>query len=71
MAPMPSGVEHNLEKESSFRQWYDKGVKKEEYWIPTLDDALTILAISHQTALVNAADRVYRLEKGQVQLITG
>jgi ATP-binding cassette subfamily C protein len=25
---------------------------------------LTILAISHQTALVDAADRVYRLEKG-------
>ncbi len=35
-----------------------------------LRGALTILAISHQTALVNAADRVYRLEKGQVQLIT-
>jgi ATP-binding cassette subfamily C protein len=27
---------------------------------------LTILAISHQVALVGAADRVYRLEKGQV-----
>ncbi|MGD8673536.1 MAG: ABC transporter ATP-binding protein [Thiogranum sp.] len=29
---------------------------------------LTILAISHQTALVNAADCVYRLEKGQAVL---
>jgi ATP-binding cassette subfamily C protein len=37
----------------------------------TLRGALTILAISHQTALVSAADRVYRLEKGQVQLVTG
>jgi ATP-binding cassette subfamily C protein len=36
-----------------------------------LRGALTILAISHQTALVNAADCVYRLEKGQVQLVTG
>jgi ATP-binding cassette subfamily C protein len=30
---------------------------------------LTILAISHQTALVNAADRVYRLEKGQASAV--
>jgi ATP-binding cassette subfamily C protein len=29
-----------------------------------LRGGLTILAISHQTALVEAADRVYRLEKG-------
>jgi ATP-binding cassette subfamily C protein len=29
---------------------------------------LTILAISHQTALVNAADCVYRLESGKAQL---
>ena len=28
---------------------------------------LTILAISHQTALVRAADRVYRLEDGRVK----
>jgi ATP-binding cassette subfamily C protein len=30
---------------------------------------LTILAISHQVALVGAADRVYRLEKGQVKTL--
>jgi ATP-binding cassette subfamily C protein len=30
---------------------------------------LTILAISHQTALVKAADRVYRLEKGQASAV--
>jgi ATP-binding cassette subfamily C protein len=35
-----------------------------------LRGGLTILAVSHQTALVNAADRVYRLEKGRVELVT-
>ena len=30
---------------------------------------LTIVAISHQTALVDAADRVYRLHAGQVELL--
>jgi ATP-binding cassette subfamily C protein len=30
---------------------------------------LTILAISHQTALVKAADRVYRLEKGRASAV--
>jgi ATP-binding cassette subfamily C protein len=30
---------------------------------------LTILAISHQTALVRAADHVYRLEKGQARVV--
>jgi len=29
---------------------------------------VTILAISHQRALVESADRVYRLEKGRVLL---
>ena len=29
---------------------------------------ITILAISHQSALVDAADRVYRLEKGAAEL---
>jgi ATP-binding cassette subfamily C protein len=30
---------------------------------------LTILAISHQTGLVESADRVYRLERGRVQAV--
>lgn len=34
-----------------------------------LSDKLTILAISHQTALLDAADRAYRLEGGMAQLI--
>ena len=36
--------------------------------IKTLRGSLTILAISHQTALVNAADRVYRLQDGSAVL---
>jgi len=35
-----------------------------------LHGRLTILAISHQTALVNAADRVYRLQNGRAVLQT-
>jgi ABC-type transport system involved in cytochrome bd biosynthesis fused ATPase/permease subunit len=33
-----------------------------------LRDRLTILAISHQAALVESADRVYRLHEGGVSL---
>lgn len=33
-----------MEKESEFRKEYDKGMKKEDYWKPTLEDALNILA---------------------------
>jgi citrate synthase len=45
-----------MEKESSFRAWYDKGTVKEEYWVPTLDDSLNILA-----KLPGIAAAVYRL----------
>ena len=33
-----------MERESQFRAAYDKGMKKEDYWKPTLEDALTLLA---------------------------
>ncbi len=33
-----------MERESVFRQSYTKGMKKDEYWVPMLDDALNILA---------------------------
>lgn len=45
-----------MERESSFRQMYDKGMKKEDYWVPTLDDSLNILA-----KLPALAAAVYRL----------
>ena len=49
-----------MEKESVFRAWYDKGMKKEDYWIPTLEDSLRILA----TMPVIAAG-VYRIRYGK------
>jgi citrate synthase len=45
-----------MEKESTFRQWYDKGATKDKYWIPTLDDSMNILA-----KLPALAAAVYRL----------
>ncbi len=33
-----------MERESVFRQAYDKGMPKEEYWVPMLEDALNLLA---------------------------
>ena len=33
-----------LERESEFRKRYDTGMKKEDYWEPTLEDSLNILA---------------------------
>jgi len=33
-----------MERESTFRNWYDRGMQKEDYWIPMLGDALSILA---------------------------
>jgi len=33
-----------MQRESVFRQWYDKGMKREDYWLAMLGDALSILA---------------------------
>jgi citrate synthase len=33
-----------MERESIFRKWYDKGMKREDYWLAMLGDALNILA---------------------------
>lgn len=50
-----------MEKESVFRQKYDAGMKKDEYWVATLEDALNIVA-----ALPEVAAGLYRMrfEKG-------
>jgi len=45
-----------MERESSFRREYDRGISKEDYWLPTLDDSLNILA-----KLPGIAAAVYRL----------
>jgi len=52
-----------MERESIFRQWYDKGMRKEDYWVPMLGDALNILA-----RLPVIAAGIYRLryDKGSV-----
>jgi len=33
-----------MERESVFRAWYDKGMTKQEYWMPALEDGLQLLA---------------------------
>ncbi len=45
-----------MERESVFRQWYDKGMKREDYWIAALEDALALLA-----RLPGVAAGMYRL----------
>lgn len=45
-----------MERESVFRAWYDKGMKKEEYWVPMMEDALRILGV-----LPGIAAGVYRI----------
>ena len=45
-----------MENESKFRKAYDKGMKKTEYWEPTLEDSLDLLA-----KLPNIAAGVYRM----------
>jgi citrate synthase len=49
-----------MEKESVFRQRYDAGMKKDEYWMATLEDALTIVAV-----LPGIAAGVYRMRFGK------
>ena len=52
-----------MERESVFRQQYDRGMQKEDYWLAMLDDALNILA-----KLPAIAAGVYRIryDKGSV-----
>jgi citrate synthase len=49
-----------MEKESVFRQRYDEGMKKDEYWKATLEDALNIIAV-----LPEVAAGVYRMRFGR------
>jgi citrate synthase len=49
-----------LERESVFRQRYDAGLKKDEYWAPTLEDTLNIVA-----KLPAIAAGMYRLRFGK------
>jgi citrate synthase len=49
-----------MERDSVFRQQYDAGLKKDQYWVPTLEDALNIVA-----KLPAVAAGVYRLRFGK------
>lgn len=49
-----------MEKESAFRAWYDKGMKKEDYWLPMMEDALRIMGV-----LPGIAAGVYRIRYGK------
>ncbi len=53
-----------MEKESAFRQWYDKGVPKTEYWKPTLEDSMQLLA-----KLPSIAAGVYRIRYNKGDII--
>jgi len=45
-----------MEEDSVFRKRYDEGLKKEEFWMPTLEDALTIIS-----RLPEIAAGIYRM----------
>jgi citrate synthase len=49
-----------MERESVFRTWYDRGMRKEDYWLPMLGDALNILA-----KLPVIAAGIYRMRYGK------
>ncbi len=53
-----------MEKESVFRKRYDEGMKKTEYWEPTLEDSLQLLA-----KLPGVAAGVYRIRFDKGDLI--
>lgn len=53
-----------MEKESIFRNWYDKGMKKDNYWLAMLGDALNLLA-----KIPTIAAGVYRLRYNKGSLI--
>jgi citrate synthase len=52
------------EKESIFRQRYDAGMKKDQYWDATLEDALNIIAM-----LPSVAAGIYRMRFGKGERI--
>lgn len=49
-----------LERESRFRKRYDEGMKKSDYWEPTLDDSIHMLSMLPQLAA-----GIYRIHSGK------
>ncbi len=62
MAMLDTGI-LVMEKESEFRRMYTEGMRKTEYWEPTLEDSLTLLA-----RITSVAAAVYRIrfDKGDI-----
>ncbi len=54
-----------MERESVFRQAYTDGIRKEDYWKPTLDDAITFIARLPALAAV-----IYRMRFGKGKRIS-
>ena len=54
-----------MQKESVFHKEYDSGLRKEDYWKPTLEDALDIVA-----KLPAVAAGIYRMRFNKGELIT-
>ncbi|RMF92136.1 MAG: citrate (Si)-synthase [Nitrospinota bacterium] len=52
-----------LEKESIFKQQYHAGLKKEDFWIPTLEDALNLVA---RVPVLAAGIYRLRYQKGEI-----
>jgi citrate synthase len=53
-----------MERESVFRRQYDAGMKKDQYWAATLEDALNIIAV-----LPAVAAGIYRMRFGKGERI--
>ncbi|GAB4469155.1 MAG: citrate (Si)-synthase [Anaerolineales bacterium] len=52
-----------MERESKFTKAYDRGLRKEEYWIPTLEDSLDLTA---RAPMIAAFIYNYKFRDGQV-----
>lgn len=49
-----------IERESVFRAWYDRGMRREDHWIPALEDALRLLGV-----IPVIAAGIYRIRYGK------
>jgi len=52
-----------MERESVFRAWYSKGMTKDQYWIPMLEDSLKIMAV---LPIIAAGIYRIRFDKGDL-----
>ncbi|KPK95578.1 type I citrate synthase, partial [bacterium SM23_31] len=63
MAMLDTGI-LVMEKESEFRRQYEKGMTKQDYWMPMVEDSLKLLAV-----LPGIASAVYRIRYDKGDLI--